>query len=1008
MSTSKQLSGLAFERYFTKSLKPGQHPAELFTWTRRHVRIVGEDGAVVYEADVEAPDFWSDLAVTVAAKTWFRRIGGVMESSVRGMFDREANAIAEASKYPDVGVDYFGGNEEKRRAFRDEVFYIQAAQYAMFNTPVHVNVGVVGAKHDSKAAQAMLSSGRRRKSMAKTGVYGQKAPNVGPQASACFIQSVDDTMESLCALQTSETQLFRRSSGTGSNLSAVRPASAALSGGGTASGPVSFMRALDGWAGVTKSGGSSRRAALMRVLDVYHPDIQQFIATKFMAQKIIRDLGAEGWDVGFNAVATTWTPYQNANNSVRVDDAFMLATVQGHNVQLHWPTAWDGKVPLAKIEGASIPASALLDDIAVKAHDCGDPGMQYHTTINKWHTCKTSGTIVGSNPCSEYMFLDDSACNLASLRLTKFLTQQGFDIDAYTHVARTMFIAQEILVGAASYPTDKIAQNSHDFRPLGLGYADLGAMLMQLGLPYDSDAGRVSCAAVTSLLGGVAYETSAEIARDCGGAFPGFAENRDSMLQVISMHEQHAAELVGNGAVSWLRETPSSPRYHLADVARAGELAWNAAAELGSDYGFRNAQATVLAPTGTIGFALDCDTTGIEPDTALVKRKKLAGGGVVEYVNQSVAPALRQLGYDAWKIDGIVAHIKSTGELPVAYEGHKSDGDRWLAPYHAPVFATAFGQSGNEVSVDGHLKMMATAQPFLSGAISKTVNCPASYTVADIREVFVKAWRLGLKAVAVYRDGSKDQPLEAKTVTKPAATLQDVVPQAFIDHMTQDKPGAPPCPYYNPACTAHEAGVARGAADTVVGYTLGNCHTRSSRRRLPVDAAAHRHKFSIAGVDGYVHLGFYPDTHTVGEVFMRLAPNTKGNAHLVVDSTLQAASIALQHGADLHNFLDKWEGTDFAPSGFTGEGPDGVVWASSPLDYLAKWLRRFLEKREQEAAQSSLDVPTSPSTAEAAVAPPSASQAPSSQCPRCHAAMRRDGACTSCPTCGYGQGGCGG
>ena len=1203
MSIVPAPQGLSFQRKFTSIDIPVE---SMFNWTRRHVSIKGDDGAVVYSADVEAPDFWSDLAVTVAAKTWFRRINGEMETSIMGMITRVVDAIAEASRHPDVGCDYFGGDETKRRAFRDELFYICAGQYALFNTPVWVNVGVATPKH---------------------------AGGVGPQASACFIQAVADSMDSLCALQTSETHLFRRGSGTGSNLSMLRPKDTALSGGGTASGPVSFMRGLDGWAGVTKSGGSSRRAALMRILDVYHPDIFSFIETKTTAQKMIRDLGAQGWSTNFNATATTWIPYQNANQSVRVDDAFMLAaTSEAGQINLHWPTYWHGSEQ--QISGQPVIASKLLDSIAQAAWDCGDPGMQFDTTINAWHTSPVSARINASNPCcltgdmlvdttegplsfnqlmqwqregkdlpyafsfdctarlpvlrrikrvwqsgqarelvevktdkgvtvrctpehrfllqdgtyceaqhlslgmrlrkiarqanpqrsgrrminhrilpgclngseyqnrfiweqvvgpipkgyevhhlngdptddrlsnlslmlekdhlkehsagennprfiemdmrlaveaweyleaaprrthkaftgvslgrwnayihknglvgvlplankrgiqgltweaftqkinahrslvndrvasvrrlvadepvfdlevegthnfgvrtpgqlhsivvhnSEYMYVDNSACNLASQRLTKYLQADGtFDIETFEHVCRTVFVAQEVLVGAASYPTELIAKNSHDFRPLGLGYADLGALLMQLGLAYDSDEGRAYAGAVTALMGGVAYLTSAEIARDCGGPFPRFAENRDAMLRVMQKHVE-AARALQTSAHS--------------EIAGRAYNAWLLASTYGGQYGFRNGQGTVLAPTGTIGFAMDCDTTGVEPDTALVKVKNLAGGGRLEYVNRSIEPALRRLGYDETKINRIINLLHKTGELPVAYEGHPSDGDRWLKERHLPIFATAFGQPGNEVSIDGHLKMMAAVQPFLSGAISKTVNCPSHYTVADIREVFVKAWKLGLKAVAVYRDGCKDQPLEAKKVPEAPPTAQPNV----------SSPSA------------------------------------AKRRRLPSDRRAHCHKFTLGGVDGYVHLGFY-ENGDIGEIFVRMEPKASA---LVVDIATQAASIAIQHGADLSTFLDKWEGTAFAPSGFTGEGAAGVPYASSPLDYLAKWLRRWGLNKMTEIAQE---------TGQYDMTPPMLT-ASRETCPRCSSMMRRDGACLSCPTCGHGQGGCGG
>lgn len=934
--SSGRTAGLSYSRHFTSL---DQDSADAFTWTRRHVKIE-EDGKTMYEADVEAPSTWSDLAVTVSAKTWFRRIDGRKEDSIRGMIGRVVDAIAEGSKHPDLGSDYFGGDETRRNAFRAELFHICVGQYAMFNTPVWVNVGATTAKH--RVAQL------NKRSAGTWGVYSKQPPNVGPQASACFILGVDDTMESLTDTQTRETMLFRHGSGTGSNLSTLRPADSPLSGGGTASGPVSFMRGFDGWAGVTKSGGKSRRAAKMCVLDIYHPDALQFIQTKVKAQKLIRDLAKQGWSQDYNGDATKFAPYQNANNSVRVDDAFMTAATKGDEIIPHWPTQWDGRVAFAEDVRVPVDASRLLDDIAIAAHDCGDPGLQFDTAVNVWHTCKMTGRITSSNPCSEYMFLHDTSCNLASLRLTKFLRADGsFDIAAFSHVARTMFIAQEILVGMASYPTTHIAKNSHDYRPLGLGYCDLGALLMQLGQPYDSDAGRAVCTAVTSLLGGQAYRTSAEIARDCGGAFPHFVLNREEMLTVIDMHCKAASKAVVDNAGSFF------------DVAVAGKELWSAARIDGERYGFRNGQATVIAPTGTIGFALDCDTTGIEPDTALVKRKKLAGGGVLEYVNQSVEPALTRLGYATGTVKAICAYLKEKSSLPTI--GNPT-AQAWIETKDLPVFATAFGQLGNEISVDGHLKMMAAAQPFLSGAISKTVNCPAHYTAADIREVFVKAWQLGLKAVAVYRDNSKDQPLQAKT------------------------------------------------RETAVAPSVGTLTSTplAARRRLPTDCASHRHKFTLGGIDGYVHLGFYSDG-SVGELFVRMEPRAK--SQVAVDLATQAASVAIQHGADVSGLLDKWEGTEFLPSGFTGEGELGVPWASSPLDYLARWLRGFLvaraEKTQRAASSCTIEAAPVQLSHVALSAQPGAAQSTSTRCPRCGSAMRRDGACLSCAACGYGQGGCG-
>jgi len=800
-------------------------------------------------------------------------------------------------------------------------------------------------------------------------------------------------------------------------------------------------------------------------------------------------------------------PYQNSNNSVRVDDAFMTLATSGGKIALHWPTVWSdtkGGSDHAEIWGKEVEASSLLREMATAAHDCGDPGIQFDTTINKWHTCPQTGRIDGSNPCcltgdmlvdtnagplsfaelvqrqnmgedlpyafsydtatglpvwrkikrvwqegqatqlleivtvagatirctpehpfllqsgqsveaqslrigdqlrkvklemesqevvdsvaslrrfdadepvfdievdgthnfgvwspetkhsivvhnSEYMFLNDSACNLASLRLTKFLktrkqatghTYTIFDLAEFKHVARLMFIAQEVLVGAASYPTEKIAQNSHDFRPLGLGYCDLGALLMQQGVAYDSDMGRDVCAAVTALLGGVAYATSAELSRQCGGPFQGYALNHNAMIEVIGMHWD-AAQKVANKKILPSAGLPSAFDGIQDDVSTV----WGQALAEGTIHGFRNSQATVLAPTGSIGLAMDCDTTGIEPDTALVKYKRLAGGGTVEIVNGSVEKALQSLGYDEATVQSVVATVKSSGKLP----------DTLIKQQDRAVFATAFGQPGNEISVDGHLKMMAAAQPFLSGAISKTVNLPKQATIEDIEGVFVQAWKLGLKAVAIYRDGCKDQPLQAKSTQDASQLNAEAAVQATPPTAT---PGTATAP-------------------------------TAQRRRLPQERPGLTRKFTIGSVDGYIHLGLYPDGG-VGEIFIDMEPRAKAYG---LDLIMQAASVALQRGEPLDRFVERWLGTEFEPRGFTGEGADGIPYATSPLDYLAKWLQR----RDVGVAVGE----PAPVVAAAAVPPSSGS----TKCPRCAAVMRRDGACLQCPTCGYGQGGCGG
>lgn len=1045
--------GMSIDRLLSRaghaaaSLGRPYDPADDFAWATRHVKVE-EKGRVVYEADVEAPTHWSDLAVTVVAKTYFRRVGGVMESSVKALVRRVVDAVAEASKHPDVGTDYFGevvdrDQVERRAAFRDELFLVVVGQFAAFNTPVWVNVGVAESKWSKRRlgrGVAKAGGGRLGVAAAPTmlppyGAYGSTPPpNFGPMASACFILGVDDDIESITSSQKTETKIFKAGGGAGSNLSALRPKDSPLSKGGTASGPVSFMRGFDAWAGITKSGGSSRRAALMRILDCYHPDARDFIATKPTVGRIVDTLKAGGWDVGMNSEIMTLLPFQNANNSLRVDDAFMRAATgaTSSKISMRFPTGLG--VETAGPQVCVDDAAELLDAVAEATWRVGDPGLQFHDAINKWHTCKNSGPIVGSNPCSEFVYLDNTACNLASLRLGRFLDVNGFfDVATFEHVARLVFLAQEILVGTAGYPTQAVADNSRRFRPLGLGYADLGAAIMRQGLAYDSEEARGFCAAVSSLLGGVAYRTSAEIAERCGGAFEGFAENREPMLGVICEHLHHSSKLLLHERPSWIGRSGSQIGGEAAQtvrsVAAAANQAWLRARDLGLLHGYRNAQATVLAPTGSISFMMDCETTGIEPLAVLKTRKKLAGGGVVEFACAAVEPALRRLGYDEDSVHNVVEVVGRTGEIPVS-RGGGGQRDHDLSPRHLPVFATAFGQPGNEISVAGHLEMMAAAQPFLSGAISKTCNVSSSYTSQQIRDAYVEAWRLGLKAVAIYRDGSKDQPVESATKTPKDGDV--VIGAGTVAVAEEGARRAIDAASAETAQLRHDLDVATSVLQALETFTPQQIR----RRRLPDDRpGAHIHKFSLGGVDGFVQLGFYDEARTeLGEIFVKMEPKAK--AAIAVDLATQAASIALQHGADVHKLLDKWEGTEFAPSGFTGEGEGGVAYASSPLDYLARWLRRFLAGRARDAVaatgqlqdEGGVSVTIQRDGSIDAVAPPTATasqvaaaingmarrdvvhSAPQLQrCPRCDvAAMARDGACMRCRACGHGEGGCGG
>src|SRR3989440_86653 len=690
-----KLGGIAIDRFFTK---PGVDVYDTCEWEMRSAAITSESGGIVFEQkDVEMPKFWSQMATNVVVSKYFRgHIGeSDRETSVRQLIGRVVRTITGWGREG----GYFAA-EADGDAFRDELTHILLYQMASFNSPVWFNVGI----------------------------------EPRPQCSACFINSVQDTMDSILGLAKTEGMLFKYGSGTGSNLSNIRSSRELLAGGGTASGPVSFMKGYDSFAGVIKSGGKTRRAAKMVILNADHPDILDFIESKEKEEKKAWSLIEAGYDGAFNAPGGAYdsVQFQNANHSVRVTDDFMHA----YEKDLDWQT-WSVTEP--KTVMGTFKARELMRKMAESAHLCGDPGMQFDTTVNDWHPCPNTARINASNPCSEYMFLDDSACNLASLNLMRFYNENtGFDVEAYRHALRIVITAQEIIVDNASYPTPAIEKNSHAFRPLGIGYANLGALLMARGLPYDSEEGREYAAAVTSILSGESYAQSSRIAAKLG-PFEGYAVNEEPFLRVIDKHRRAAYRI----------NTRALP----ADLAEAATKCWDEAYALGKEFGYRNAQISVLAPTGTIAFMMDCDTTGIEPDIALVKYKKLVGGGMLKIVNQTVPVALKRLGYDQKQINEIVQYIDDNDTI---------EGAPHLLEQHLSVFDCAFKPANGTRSIhyQGHLKMMGAVQPYISGAISKTINMPTNATVEEIEQAYYEAWKLGLKAVAVYRDGCKrSQPL---------------------------------------------------------------------------------------------------------------------------------------------------------------------------------------------------------------------------------------------------------
>jgi ribonucleoside-diphosphate reductase alpha chain len=907
--------GVVFPRYFTARLEAGKTPYDELRWELRTAFITNDKGEVIFEQrDVEVPVDWSQTATNIVASKYFHGKVGTAERerSVAQLVRRVVDTITEWGRQG----NYFRTPQDAEN-FRADLAHLMLYQRASFNSPVWFNVGVPEARGYGWYYDEETQSVQR---------VSKAAPR--PQCSACFINSVADSLESILELAKTEGMLFKWGSGTGTNLSTLREENAILSGGGRASGPLSFMKGLDAFAGVIKSGGKTRRAAKMVILNADHPDIEAFIWCKAKEEKKAHTLIDAGYDASLDGEAYSSIFFQNANNSVRVTDEFMRAAVENGD---WWTRSVLSGQPVKRYK-----ARDLLRQIAEAAHQCGDPGMQFDTTINRWHTSKASGRINASNPCSEYMFLDDSACNLASLNLMKFLGPDGaFDVEAFRHAVDTMILAQEIIVDNASYPTEKIARNSHDFRPLGLGYANLGALLMAMGLAYDSDEGRALAASITALMCGQAYLTSARIA-EVTGPFPQYAPNEESFLEVIRMHSE---------AVHAIDSRLAPP-----EVLEAARNCWRDAFELGRRTGFRNAQVTVIAPTGTIGFMMDCDTTGIEPELALIKYKKLVGGGVLKIVNSTVPQALIRLGYSPKQVEEIVNHIDATGTI---------EGAPHLKPEHLPVFDTSFRPVNGTRFIHhmGHIRMMAAVQPFISGAISKTINMPEESTVEDVMNAYIESWRLGLKAVAIYRDGSKRvQPLST------AATAEK-------------KAGAP-------------------AVTEKIVY-------RPVRRKLPDERQSITHKFSIGGHEGYLTVGLYEDG-TPGELFITMAKEGSTISGLM-DSFATAVSYALQYGVPLKFFVDKFSHVRFEPSGWTGNPQ--VPYAKSIMDYIFRWLGlKFLgpEYAQTEAGETPRLRPTEPEPQQVLPFSPVVADAP--VCAECGGLMTRAGSCYRCDNCGTTSG----
>ena len=903
--------GIEFSRHFSRE---GIDPFDEVEWELRSAVIANEKGETVFEQrDVEIPKIWSQQATNIVVLKYFRGQVGTpeRERSVKQLIGRVVDTITGWAKRQHYFV-----SDDDLQAFSDDLKYILVHQKAAFNSPVWFNCGF----------------------------------EASPQCSACFINSVDDTMESILTLAKTEGMLFKFGSGTGTNLSSIRSSKEVLAGGGTASGPVSFMKGYDAFAGVIKSGGKTRRAAKMVILDIDHPDIVEFINCKVEEERKAWALIDAGYDGSFTGPAYASVFFQNSNNSVRVSDDFMRAVLDDD--EWHTYAVTDGRVM------DTYRARDLMHMIADGTSVCGDPGMQFDTTINDWHTCSNTARINASNPCSEYMFLDDSACNLSSLNLMQFLTEGedgecDLDVEAFRMAVRTLTTAQEVIVDNASYPTPPIEKNSHAYRPLGLGYANLGALLMSRGVPYDSDEGRDYAATITALMTGDAYAQSARIARDHGGPFSGYSENRDPFLKVIRKHRAALKDI----------DRARVPRGLYAAAANA----WDTAVELGEQHGYRNAQATVLAPTGTIGFMMDCDTTGVEPDIALVKYKKLVSGGLMKIVNQTVPMALTKLKYSDEQIKAIVEYID---------EHETIEGAPHLNPEHLVVFDCAFKPANGQRSIHytGHIRMIGATQPFISGAISKTINVPTEATVEQIKQAYIDAWRLGTKAVSIYRDGSKrTQPLNTSNSAQTGAAI------------------------------VASAGISKPV-----------------RQKLPDERHALTHKFEIAGHDGYITVGLFEDG-SPGEIFLVMAKEGSTISGFA-DAFAQAVSYALQYGVPLQVLVDKFSHVRFEPSGLT-KNPD-VRMAKSIVDYIFRWMAtKFLSTEAQYQAGVNLRADaegkrlTFAETVDDTTTTDAASDASSSgtlyaiqnnqdapPCSTCGAIMIRNGACYKCVNCGATSG----
>ena len=864
----------------------GTDPFDTCEWELRSAQIKDENGKVLFEQkNCEIPATWSSLATNVVVSKYFYGEAGTeeREHSVRQVIHRVARTIA------DWGTEdgYFATAADGENFYR-ELSWLCLHQHGSFNSPVWFNVGLF---HQYEVGGGR---GNYRWDTVTRSIQRPETPYEYPQASACFIQSVEDNMEDIMRLATSEAMLFKFGSGTGTDLSTIRSSKEKLSGGGTPSGPLSFMRVYDQIAAVVKSGGKTRRAAKMQSLKDWHPDVLEFIQCKAKEEKKARTLIASGeYEANFNGEAYSSIMFQNANLSVRLSDDFMHAV----DSDGQWATRW---VTDPRHDGPSYDARYLIRQIAEGTWFCGDPGVQFDTTINRWHTCSNSGPINASNPCSEYMFLDDTACNLSSLNLKKFQRADGtFDVERYRRAASIFITAQEILVDHASYPTPSIAENSHRYRPLGLGFANLGSLLMSMGIPYDSDAGRGICGALTALLTGQAYLVSSQVASNIG-TFAGFTENREPMLRVMEMHRDATRQI-----------NPACPQY----LRDAAAQVWDECVTSGRQHGYRNAQATVLAPTGTIAFMMDCDTTGIEPDIALVKYKQLAGGGMMKIVNRTVPHALETLGYTAEEVGAIVAYIDREDTI---------EGAPGLKAEHLPVFDCAFkARNGTRtIAWKAHVTMMAAAQPFLSGAISKTVNMPEESTVEDIEAAYIEGWRLGLKALAIYRDNSKgSQPLATTkesdrkkgAAATPAAPAAEPV-QATLPVVTPAAPAPAPAPF---------------------------------RRHLPATRRSLTHKFSVGGHEGYATVGLFEDGKP-GELFITMAKEGSTIGGLM-DTVGTLTSLALQYGVPLEALVNKFSHMRFEPSGWTGNAD--IPNAKSVPDYIFRWAgMEFIEGFREENA----------------------------------------------------------